>query len=415
MPPDWTGPNLFHAEDGAILGVGVELSQATLALQRRSGCALWFLGLLMTLAVVSAVAGSVIYQVPDYRKMIPVELLVVGWIEALILVALWMWSRWQPFAASITALFILVTSSTVTVVANLGMLNGPLRTVFYSQLLVHALLILLLVVVVRSSRNPFGRSRLATRLGRHPEPLVAPSAELRTSTASQPGSPLTRAVLRCAGSLTSSTRWALRKLASSPGWPDLVGERLFQVTVLVVIITQLHRASTLITGPSRRFSPVVYPLSSATWLTAWCDALTAVLAAYIMIKGVIELLGRPGENRDYWRYWLPKGAAMWAGLAALRFGVAIHSIVIGAFELRNLSAAFFGLMAADGAKAALCLLAARFLQRGSVYSSVRSAGIRNRSISGDPPCEVLGEHEGEPYESGDEKSEPHQRDQSPEQ
>jgi hypothetical protein len=414
LPPNWPGPSLFHAEDGADLGVGIELGAATLALQRRSGCALWFLGLLMTFSVVAAVAGTVVYQIQDYREMVPVELLVVSWVEALILMALWLWSRWQPFAASIAALFILLTSSTVTVAANLGLLNGPMRTAFYSQLFVHALFILLLVVVVRSSRNPHGRSKLATGLARHPEPLAAPSAKLRTSTAAQPGSPLTRAVMHWVDSLTSSAQRAVRRVASSPEWPDRIGARAFQVATLVAIITQLHRASTLLTGPSRRFSPVVYPLSSATWLTAWCDGLTSVLAAYIMVKGLVELLGRPGENRDYWLHWLPRGAAMWAGLAALRVGVSIHSMVIGTFELQNLSAAFFGLLAADVAKAALCLLAARFWRRGTVRASDRSARIRDPGSSVDPLREEFGEHEGEPYKGGDEKGEPQQGDQGSE-
>lgn len=416
LPPLWSGPHLFHAEDEAYLGVGMDLAEATLALKPRSGCALWFLGLLVAVSTVACIAAQTAYLLAGSSKPIPAEVLLVGWIEVLILLALWIWARWQPYAASIAALIVLATSAVVSVAARLEMRNGPASGVFHMQLVVNVVLVLLLVVVVRASRNPLGRSKLASSLARHPEPLVDSATEgLTVSTAARPKPVLSRVVMQAVGAVSMAALRALRSATAQPGSLARFGVILFRGGTLVLIVTQLHRASTVISGPFGRFSPTRYLFSSSSWLIAGLDTVTAVASVYVMVFGLAGLGGRPGGGREYWLRWLPRGAVMWSALAVLRIGAVIHSFVIGTFDVHHLSGAFFSLMAADLGKAVLCGLTSWLWRHGDDLDASLHESMRRRQGSDELLREDSGQHEGEPEDEDDQDRQPHQGDDRPEQ
>jgi hypothetical protein len=176
LPPTWDGIRLFSSDEGTTLGIGFELKDATSALQPRTGCARWFFGVMMVLAVLGVVWISfVVAWNPELIHELTPTFLVLCGFEILFWIALWLWSTTQPYAAAITALVTLAATGVLSLFAALPLLKGKLPFLFFMQLLGQAAFLYVVYRVARASRYPQG----PTPLYLHPRDRLYETADRR--------------------------------------------------------------------------------------------------------------------------------------------------------------------------------------------------------------------------------------------
>lgn len=411
LPPRWDEPRLFADDDGTSLAVGNELREAILAAADRSDCASWFFAILTAFGLLNAIMFTVIYRFPEAQDSIPPIVLGVAWIEALVLVALWLWAGRQPYPASITGLVFIATNVVVFVVLAVPFLDGPQRPTVASQVLLQLGLLWLALRVVVASRNPFGPSKLATPLALNPAPLgrVPGGGDVGATGSQGSAPPLTR---RSASVPMQSGHAAASAATSEPhaspfgsgdgpqlegpedGAAPLIGEeiarsvrrlreigsnariservrsrivlpplRVFQVVVLAVAVLQLSRVLAVITGPTGRFFPFRGMRGISMPLTTLADAAVGVLGGFGLVRGLATMVGSPDLGRAHWLRQLPRGAALWGLAAQLRLLLTGLAIVAGLFRLRYANGGFFFLMGMDVLTAVLCIVGFRLWQR----------------------------------------------------
>jgi hypothetical protein len=321
----------------------------------------------------------------------------VVWIEALIMFSLWVWSRTQPLAASLTGLVFLLTGAVINLVTMLPFAKEGMIAPLIGQLIGQGIFLGIAIKVVRSSRNPLGPSKLSRSLATNPAPLdPAPQALLEelatrealekneTASVDDQADPhpsivveeepdvepartrLSDRAVAIVGSAKETTTHLVRTSDEwLPSWLQPFPLRVFQAAIVVVVIFQLHRSSTILGGHTGRFSPFPYASLLAP-IVALSDLVIGMLVSFRLIKGLVKLIGDTELDREYWLRLLPRLAAMWGGLFSLRVLTTALAVVMGRARFGSPSQDFFLLAIVDLLTAALGIVAYRFWKDGRI-------------------------------------------------
>lgn len=384
LPTGWGEPRSFTHNDGSSLGVGFELREALLALEAPSGCARWFFGVMFGLGMLGAVSTSIAYRLPAVQQVAPPILLGIVWIETIAVFGLWVWSRTQPYAAALTGFILYLTGAVIGLFGSLPMLESVPLIVIVIQVVINAGFLWVVYKVVRSSRNPLGRSKLSTRLAAHPVALEPAPAALRENLAvregvgaeeapvvpapdegedlEEPASGRPSHEAGAASALAALKRRSVELARTSddrlPAWLRPLSLRVFQAAVVVVVIYQLNRAATVFTGPRGK----LFPFRSAVLLApvvALADVVIAAIASFQLIKGLAKLFGDPVVDRDYWLKHLPRLAMMLGGLVVLRILSIVAALFTEHARFGSPNGDFFIAMFIDIALVVLCFVGRR--------------------------------------------------------
>jgi hypothetical protein len=388
LPTGWEEPRLFTHDEGSSLGVGFELREAVLALEVPSGCARRFFGVLLGLGLLSAVSWSVALGHPLAQDLFPPILLGLVWIEVIGVFGLWVWSRTQPYAAALTGFVFFLTGAVVSSFSALQMLGAaPLYAIIFAlviQILSQGVFLWVAYRVVRSSRNPLGPSKLSTPLGLHPVGLEPAPAAVRDELAErqrqvadeapsvatpddeklpdQRPSRQRSARARTAPLLASLQRRSAELIRAAdermPSWLRPLPLRVFQAVIVAVVIYQLNRVATVITGPRGRFFPFRRAVLFAP-IVALADAVVGGMVSFRLIRGFVKLIGDPVVDRAYWLKHLPHLAVMFGGLASLRVVSVALAVASGRARLASPNGDFFVILVFDLAMVALSIVGHR--------------------------------------------------------
>ncbi len=304
LPTGWDEPRLFTHVEGSSLAVGFELREAVLAAEVPSGCARRFFGVILALGLLSAVSWSISLGLPVVQEFFPPILLGIVWVEVIGVFGLWVWSRTQPYAAALTGFVFFLTGAVYSFFTSLSMLEVvPLFAVIF-QTVCQAGFLWVAYKVVRSSRDPLGPSKLSTPLALRPVALeCAPAAlveefaareraidEPSAFTTPEEEEPVDEQASRqepmwtpAVALIDSLRRRSMVVIRSSdewmPSWLRPFPLRVFQAVIVVVVLFELDRVVTVITGPRGRFFPFRHAILLSP-IVALADAAVGVMASF---------------------------------------------------------------------------------------------------------------------------------------
>jgi len=393
LPTGWEEPRSFTHDEGSTLGVGAELREALLGLEVPSGCARRFFGVMFGLGLLGAVSWSIALGHPVVQQVFPPILLGIAWVEVIGKFCLWVWSRTQPYAASLTGFIFYLTGAVFSWFSSLSMLEAVPLFAVVIQAVVQAGFLWVAFKVVQSSRNPLGRSKLSMPLAVQPvvlEPTPTPAPVLEELASRERAQ--TEAVLavstpaevkiheeqtggwrslgaRAASVLVSLKQRSIELIRTSddwlPSWLQPLPLRIFQAVIIAVVIYELNRAATVFTGPRGRLYPFRFAMVLAP-VVALADLVIGAIVSFRLIKGLAKLFGDPVVDRDYWLKYLPRIAVMLSGLALLR----IMSILAAPFtehaRFGSPNGSFFVALVLDVGLVVLCHVGRRFWKQSDL-------------------------------------------------
>lgn len=370
MPTNWDGARVFDGEERANIGVSYELREAVLGRAVRSGCARWYFGVGAVFGVIGAGVMSYAYGLPEVQEAVSYQVLALIWAEVFLTVGLFVWSRTHPYAASITAFVGVLTMAAVTMAVFLPALDGPFGGAVIGMGVRYLVYLVVVGMVVKASRNPLAPSKLSSKLALNPQPLRVQGPPASESVA-RPGTAHDMPMLpteerasaagpdgRSLQEVIEARPAEVLRLGVQAGqqWMHPLPLRIFQLVIVTLILFQLHRISMLFFGSSGRFFPYTHlPTTGFPWI-GLADTVVALVAATILVKGLLDLAGSSEFNLGYWLRVLPWLAAGWGALAVARGLFAAYLDATNPVSFSYLSSGYVYLLFADLVKAALCLV-----------------------------------------------------------